>query len=60
MTRKEEKAVEKVMMEKENPKTMPREKARKESRITGESHVRTSTMKMDVDLDKYAKVITEC
>ena len=39
---------------------MPREKARKESRIIGESHVRISTMKMDVDLDKYAKVITEC
>ena len=59
MTRKE-KMVEKVMMEKENPRTMPKEKARKERRIIGESHVRTSIMKKVADLVRRAKVITGC
>ena len=48
------------VMERENPRTMPKEKARKESLIIGKSHVSTSTVKRVADLVRRAKVITEC
>ena len=53
--------VEKVkMMEKENPRMMPKEKARKERLIVGKNHVSTSMVKKVADVVKRAKVITEC
>jgi hypothetical protein len=48
------------VMERENPRMMPKERARKVKLIIGKNHVSTSTVKKVADSVKCAKVFTGC